>query len=108
MTTEDAVSDPFRTRQRVAWRLGISQTVFVLATLPVWAFLGLEKMEGGSALRQTLLNIAVAGYPLAVLVGAVLAWRCWRRASYPSALRWTTLPLLWLVPIGTIVYLRSF
>ena len=106
MTPPADAADPFNTRRRIAIRLVVSQVVFALATLPVWAVLGLAKMDGASsALRQNLLSAAVAGYPLAVLVGAMLGWRAWRHARYPAALRWTSLPLVWLVPLAVAWYL---
>jgi hypothetical protein len=98
-------ADEFDTRRRIAIRLGASQVVFVFATLPVWVFLGLTKMDGSlSALQQNALNAAVVGYPLAVLAGALLGWQAWRHERYRVAMRWNSLPLLWLVPLGVIWY----
>jgi hypothetical protein len=98
--------DPLRTRRRIAIRLVASQVLFALATLPVWVFIGLAKMdEPHSGLYQDAMNAAAGGYPVAVLLGTVLSWRAWRRGRFQAALRWTSLPLLWLLPMAVAWYL---
>ena len=87
-------------RRRTAALIVVLQLFFAAATVPIWAVLGLMKMSGGSVVGHRLLDAAILGYPLALLVAVVMSWRAWRAGRMNAALRWNLPPLAWVAGLA--------
>ena len=87
-------------RRRTAGLIVVLQLFFAVATVPIWAVLGLAKMDGGSSLTNALLDVAVFGYPVAVLLAVVMSWRAWRAGRLTAAVWWHLPPMAWVLGIA--------
>jgi glucan phosphoethanolaminetransferase (alkaline phosphatase superfamily) len=50
-----------------------------------------------------LLYLIIWMYPVGLLVGALGGWICYRREKYAAAMWWNAIPLVWVLPIGSLL-----
>lgn len=85
--------------------LAVTHLLYVACLLPWLLFLALAVMalDEPDATRRVvpwLVLAFVGAYPVAVLVAIIAGWRAYRGGRIPRSVRWSVVPLLWLVPMA--------
>ena len=96
----DEPGDALADRRRTAMLIVVLQLFFAAATVPIWAALALMKLDDASVAEQRLIDAAILGYPLALLLAVVMSWRAWQAGKMTAAVRWNLPPLAWVAGLA--------
>lgn len=95
-------------RTAAAATLAVSQLIYLLS-LVAWLFvlgmsvMGFDSPKAAYDMTTWLIFVYILIYPLAILGSAIAGWSRYARRRYSAALLWNSAPLLWLVPLITLL-----